>query len=141
VHRYAQEGPKLRTKAAWRNWFRALNFTYAVVCIAHEQKLGYDLGSAVVGAERASLLVKGQPPSAKIDLRSLSAVEESGAVPQSGFYFKNPEGGFGQYYKGPLRELGVLREHGTATWPDVQLWNYAGKKIAQTLDHHDGFGS
>ena len=139
VHRYAQDGPKLRTKAAWRNWFRALDFTYAAACMAYEQELGQDLGSAVVGADRAGLLVKGQPPSAKVDLHSLSAVEESGAVPQSGFYFKNPEGGFGQYYKGPLRELGILREHGAANWPDVQLSNYAGKRIAQTLDQKKAF--
>jgi hypothetical protein len=139
VHRYAQDGPKLRTRAAWRNWFRALDFTYAVACMAYEQELGQDLGSAVVGADRASLLVKGQPPAAKVDLHSLSAVEESGAVPQSGFYFKNPEGGLGQYYKGPLRELGVLHGHSAATWPDVQLSNYAGKRIAQTLDHKKAF--
>lgn len=60
-------------------------------------------------------------------------------MPESGAYFKNPEGGFGQYYKGPLRELGVLLEHGSATWPDVQLSNYAGKRIAQTLDGKESF--
>lgn len=139
IHRYAQEGPKERTKAAWRNWFRSLEFTYAVACIAHEQDLGEDLGSSVVGAERAGLLVKGQPASAQVDLAGPSAVTESGAVPASGFYFKNPEGGFGQYYKGSLRELGVLKDHGAATWPDVQLTNYAGKRIAETLDERKAF--
>src|SRR5207247_3426803 len=89
--------------------------------------------------DRASLVVKGQSHSAKIDLHGPSAVEESGTVPESGFYFKNPEGGFGQYYKGPLKELGVLHEHGTATWPDAQLTNYAGKRIVQTLDQQKAF--
>jgi hypothetical protein len=139
VHRYAQEGPKVRSKAAWRNWFRAVDFTYAVACMAYERELGQDLGSSVVGADLATNLIKNEPDSAKIDLRSPSAVEETGAVPESGAYFKNPEGGFGQYYKGPLRELGVLLEHGSTTWPDVQLSNYAGKRIAQTLDGKQAF--
>jgi hypothetical protein len=139
VHRYAQDGPKIRSKAAWRNYFRALDFTYAVACMAYERERGEDLGSSVVGADLAGKLIKDEPASAKIDLHGPSAVEESGNVPQSGAYFKNPEGGFGQYYKGPLRELGVLLEHGAATWPDVQLSNYAGKRIAQTLDRRKAF--
>ena len=32
-----------------------------------------------------------------------------------------------------------MHEHGTATWPDVQLSNYAGKRIAQTLDQRKAF--
>jgi hypothetical protein len=36
IHRYAQDGPQVRSKAAWRNWFRALDFTYAVACMAYE---------------------------------------------------------------------------------------------------------
>ena len=139
VHRYAQDGPKIRSKAAWRGWFRSLDFGYAVACMAFERERGEDLGSSVVGADLAGRLIKDEPPSAKIDLHGPSAVEESGTVPQSGAYFKNPEGGFGQYYKGPLRELGVILEHGAATWPDVQLSNYAGKRIAQILDKKKAF--
>lgn len=139
VHRYAQEGPKSRTKAVWRNWFRALDFTYAVACMAHERELGQDLGSSVVGAELATNLIKNERADAKIDLHGPSSVGETGTVPETGADFKNPEGGFGQYYKGPLRELGVLLEHGSATWPDVQLSNYAGKRIAQTLDGKEPF--
>jgi hypothetical protein len=107
--------------------------------MAYEQERGEDLGSAVVGADRASSLIKGEPPSAKIDLRGPSAVDESGNVPQSGAYFKNPEGGFGQYYKGPLRELGVLKDHEEAVWPDVQLTEFAGKKISEILDQNKAF--
>jgi hypothetical protein len=139
IHRYAQEGPKLRTKATWRNWFRALDFTYAVACMAYEQELDRDLGSSVVGADRARELIREQPSTANIDLRGPSSVQESGAIPESGFYFKNPEGGFGQYYRGSLRELGVVREHGAAMWPDVQLSTYAGKKISETLDQQKAF--
>lgn len=60
IHRYAQNGPKKRSKAAWRNWFRALDFTYAVACIAYEQESGEDSGSSVVGANLATDLIKGQ---------------------------------------------------------------------------------
>lgn len=139
IHRYAQDGPKNRSKVAWRNWFRALDFTFAAACMAYEKELDEDLGSSVVGADLADRLIKDELPSAKIDLHGPSAVGESGNVPQSGAYFKNPEGGFGQYYKGPLRELGVLLQHGAATWPDVQLSNYAGKRVAETLDQKKAF--
>jgi len=140
LHRYAQEGPEKRTKAAWRNWFRALEFSYAVACIAYEQELKADFGSAVVGADAAVMSITGKSPNAKIDIVGPCHVETSGAVPKKGTYFKNPEGGFGQYYKGALRELGMIVEHKSDAWPDVQLTNFAGKRIAQTIDHNKGFG-
>ena len=139
IHRYAQQGPTTRTKVDWRNWFRSIEFTYAVACMAYEKDLGQNLASSVVGADLAGKVIEGEPPLAKIDLHGPSAVGKSGSVPASGAYFKNPEGGFGQYYKVPLRELGVLREHDAPTWPDVQLSNYAGKKIAEALDGKKAF--
>jgi hypothetical protein len=39
----------------------------------------------------------------------------------------------------PLRELGVLVEHESPAWPDVQLTNYAGKRIAESLDGKKAF--
>jgi hypothetical protein len=139
IHRYAQEGPTTRTKVDWRNWFRSIEFTYAVACMAYEKELGQDLASSVVGADLAGRVIEAEPPSAKIDLHGPSVVSKSGAVPASGAYFKNPEGGFGQYYKVPLRELGVLVEHESPAWPDVQLSNYAGKRIAEALDGKKAF--
>jgi hypothetical protein len=139
IHRYAHEGPRVRTKAAWRTWFRALDFAYAVACMAYEEERGENRASAVVGADRARTLVKNQLPSARIDLRAPAAVDASGNVPRSGAYFKNPEGGFGQYYKGPLRELGVVRPHESSTWPDVQLSTYAGRRLADTLEREKAF--
>jgi hypothetical protein len=139
IHRYAQEGPPKRTKADWRNWFRALDFTYAVACMAYEKERGEDIASSVVGAELASRLINETPLTAKIDLQGPSAVQETGSVPQSGAYFKNPEGGFGQYYKGPLRELGIVVQHELSAWPAVKLSNYAGKKVAESLDENKAF--
>ena len=60
-------------------------------------------------------------------------------MPATGAYFKNPEGGFGQYYKGPLRELGAVSGHSAPAHPDVKLSNFAGLKIAQSLDGYEGF--
>jgi hypothetical protein len=139
IHRYAQDGAKTRTKAAWRNWIRSIDFTYAVACMAYEQKIGKDLGSSVVGADLAGKVVKAAKPTQKIDLHGPSQVSETGAVPKSGVYFQNPEGGFGQYYRGALRILGAAHEHGESTWPNVQLSNYAGRKIAESLDHNKAF--
>jgi hypothetical protein len=139
IHRYAQDGAKTRTKAAWRNWIRSIDFTYAVACMAYEHKIGKDLSSSVVGADLASKVVKAAKPLQKIDLHGPSQVSDTGAVPKSGVYFKNSEGGFGQYYRGSLRILGAMHKHGESTWPNVQLSNYAGRKIAESLDHNKAF--
>jgi hypothetical protein len=139
VHRFAQDGPKARTKAAWRNWFRALDFGYAVACIAHEQAIDKDLSSSVVGEDAARRLLKGKAPSARIDFRPAARVDDAGNIPRSGAYFKNPEGGFGQYYRGPLRDLGVIIEDDGRAWPNVLLSNYAGTRIARTLDERRVF--
>lgn len=139
VHRYAQDGPKSRTKVAWRNWFRSLEFGYAVACLAHEQATGKDQSSSVVGADSARRLLKGKSSSAKIEFRHAARVDDVGSIPKSGAYFKNPEGGFGQYYRGPLRDLGVIIEDGGRAWPNVLLSNYAGSRIAKTLDQRRAF--
>lgn len=139
IHRYAQEGPEERTKEAWWNWFRPLDFGYAVACLAHESELGQDLGSSVVGAVKARELIKEQPPSATIDFGDFTGIDASGKPTKDGAYFKNPEGGFGQYYKNPLNELGVLQTHGARVFPGVRLSTFAGLKIARTLDSHQSF--
>jgi hypothetical protein len=97
------------------------------------------LGSSVVGADTAASVVKDKSGTAKINLHGPSSVGSSGIVPKSGSYFKNPEGGFGQYYKGALRELGVVVEHSSDAWPDVRLSNYAGRRIAQAIDKNKSF--
>lgn len=139
VHRYAHEGPSTRTKEAWWNWFRLLDFAYAIACIAYESDLGKDLGSSVVGAVKARELVKDQTTSAIIDFKRLTAINASGKPTKNGGYFKNPEGGFGQYYKTPLKELGVLQAHASKVFPAVKLSTYAGLRIAETLDSHQSF--
>jgi hypothetical protein len=139
LHRFAQDGPKERSKRTWRTWFRSLDFAYAAACAAHEQQNQLGSGSSIVGADKAGTLVAGNQPGTMIDLSSACGLDENGNVPATGAYFKNPEGGFGQYYKGPLRELGAVSGHSVPAHPDVKLSNFAGLKIAQSLDGHQGF--
>src|SRR5205823_227342 len=61
IHRYAQDGPTDRTRANWIKWLRALDFSYATACVSHDQQTEHESGSAVVGGDRASELVKGKP--------------------------------------------------------------------------------
>ena len=83
--------------------------------------------------------VKGKAVTATIDLRTASAVNENGKVEGSGAYFKNPQGGFGQYYRGPLLEMAMIVEHEQSAWPDVSLTNYAGRQIADVIDRQTAF--
>jgi len=139
LHRFAQDGPKERTKLTWRTWFRTLDFAYAAACIAFEHEIQLGSGSSIVGADKASILVAGKGAGIKVDLLSACHVDEKGSVPADGAYFKNPEGGYGQYYKGPFRELGIVSNHSGPAHPDVKLTNFAGLKLAQSLDGHQGF--
>lgn len=137
-HRYAQEPPVRADRRTWLTWFRRLEFAYAAACAAWEGsgKVGAH-ATAVVGVDAARRLVgedKGQ-----LDLRSLSELDGSGKVP-SGAYFKNPEGGLGQYYKVSLGILGLLREDEQHRVPDRQLTTYAGLRLAQSVDAQPAFG-
>ncbi len=123
----------------WIKWLRALDFSYATACVAYDQQSEHEAGSAVVGGDCASELVKGKAITATVDLRTSSAVNENGKVEGSRAYFKNPQGGFGQYYRGPLREMAMLVEHEQTSWPDVSLTNYAGRQIADVIDRQTAF--
>jgi hypothetical protein len=139
IHRYAQDGPTNRTRTNWTRWLRALDFSYATACLAHDQQSEHESGSAVVGGDRASELLKGKAITATIDLRTAIAVSETGKVEGSGAYFKNPQGGFGQYYRGPLLEMAFIVQHEQNAWPDVRLTNYAGRQIANVIDRQTAF--
>jgi len=107
--------------------------------MAYEQELGQDLGSAVVGADRASLLVKGQTTFSESRLAKPVGgrrIRRSAAV---GLLLQESGGGFGQYYKGPLRELGVLHEHSAATCPMFNCRLCRQKESPQTLDQKKAF--
>jgi len=139
LHRYAQRLPARSDRRAWLSWFRRLDFAYAAACAAWEAsgKTGAH-ATAVVGVDAARRLVAGGGAKGKVDLRSLADLDNLGKVP-SGAYFKNPEGGLGQYYKVPLEILGLLIEDPEHRVPDRQLTTYAGLRVAQSLDTQPAF--
>jgi hypothetical protein len=137
LHRFAQNGPTSRGKVAWRNWMRRIEYAYAMASTAFDlQRKGP--GGAVVGADRATDDLQGKSEEEMIDIRHRADLDADGDVPAEA-YFKNPEGGFGQYYKGPLLQLHVLHAHEEKAYPDVQLTNFAGARLAQEIENAAGF--
>lgn len=138
IHRFAQDGPAERSRLNWVQWLRPLDFAYALAATAHDQSVSGG-GSAVVGAERAAALLKGLSPSDRVEVGPATAVDEKGK-PLPSAYFKNAQGGFGQYYRGALTDLGVVTEHDDrSSWPDVKLTNSIGRQLAEALDAQSGF--
>lgn len=122
----------------WRNWIRSLDFTYALTCAADELR-GERRAQAVVGVEAARREVQRAGPAGAVDVHSWSHVDEKGRVP-SGAYFKNTEGGFGQYYRVPLEVLGIVLSDENHRFPDRALTDYAGVPLAESVDQESAFG-
>jgi hypothetical protein len=137
LHRFAQARLARADRKAWLTWFRRLEFAYAMACAAWEAsgKSGAH-ATAVVGVDAARRVIA--DAKGKVDLREHADLDSSGKVP-AGAYFKNPEGGLGQYYKVALGILGLLREDELNRFPDRQLTTYAGLKVARTLDTQSAF--
>jgi hypothetical protein len=137
LHRYAQRGPRQPDRRSWLTWFRRLEYAYALACAAWEAsgKAGAQ-ATAVVGVDTARRIVSGAK--GRVDLRELADLDSSGKVPEQA-YFKNPEGGLGQYYKVSLEILGLVREDEQHRIPDRQLTTYAGLKVAESLDSQRSF--
>jgi hypothetical protein len=74
-----------------------------------------------------------------VDIQSAALLDESGKVPKKGAYFKNPEGGFGQYYRVPLEILGLLAKDPEHHYPDCKLTSYAGVPVAESVDPQTAF--
>jgi hypothetical protein len=51
IHRYAQKGPTNRTRTNWIKWLRALDFSYATACVAHDQQSEEASGSAGIALQ------------------------------------------------------------------------------------------
>ena len=133
LDRYVRSASRVGNKAAWRTRIRRLDFAYASACVAYEGSLGQSRDASIVGGDRARQLFGGVTPSAVVDLAAPADVDDKGRV-LDGSYFKNPEGGFGQYYRVPLQELGLLQAHHEPAWPSVKLTEYAGQPLCRALD-------
>ena len=110
VDRYARSGPVKRGRDAWRTWVRRFDFAFCMASVAHEiDSDSFDAAAtAVVGADTARGLLRGAHKNAIVDVRSAAELDASGKVPKKDAYFQNNEGGLGQYYKGSLRDLGLI---------------------------------
>ena len=141
LHRFAQNSSIPHTSLGWCQWLRQLDFAYAVASVAYQLSNDIQDNSAagVVGSNRAHALLKQVRQSdERVDIQSSTQLNTAGKVPTGGAYFKNPEGGFGQYYKVPLEMLGMLvrdEDHS----PGYQLTCYAGLRVAQSVDQPSAF--
>ena len=80
--------------------------------------------TAVVGGDTARDLLRGVQKNAMIDVRWAADLDASGKVPKKDAYFQNNEGGLGQYYKGSLRDLGLIATDSDHQYPDFKLTSY-----------------
>jgi hypothetical protein len=141
LDRYARNGPTQRGRIAWLNWIRRFDFAFCMASVAHEiESDSVDTAAtAVVGAETARKLLRGVNKNAIVDVHSRAELDVSGKVPEKNAYFQNKEGGLGQYYKGSLRDLGLVVTNSNYQDPDFQLTSYAGLRVAETLSSHAAF--
>src|SRR5262245_3720337 len=139
--RYAQKGPTQRDRIAWLTWIRRFDFAFCMASVAHEISSGTfeTAATAVVGADNARELLRGVQKNAMIDVRSAADLDTSGKVPKKDAYFQNSEGGLGQYYKGSLRDLGLIATDSDHQYPDFKLTSYAGLRVADSLSTDRGF--
>lgn len=142
LHRFAQAPPGTQTQKSWRDWIRRVEYTYAAASVALEQAEGEAIpqarATAVVGADRARSELKDAVGSTKIDLMSVAQLQDDGK-PGPRAYFQNREGGYGQYYKGPLTTLGLLAQDSAHRFPDRALTKSAGLRVAEALEKQRGF--
>jgi hypothetical protein len=141
LHRYAQSGKSQRGRTDWLNWIRRLEFAFCMASVAYEvASESFDAtATAVVGADTARRLLRDTRENAVIDVRSAAELDASGKVPKKGAYFQNNEGGLGQYYKGSLRDLGLIATDSGYQHPDFQLTSYAGVRLAESLARDAAF--
>jgi hypothetical protein len=133
LHRYAKDVRRASYKT-WYEYLRRADFLLALVAKTHHLD-GREGAEAVVGSETATTAI-GQlrrAPSAQKSISTWSFRWQEGKKKP---YFKNKEGGFGQYYKATLAELGLIDL--TEQAPGVRLVRDHGTTLAETCDGQDG---
>jgi hypothetical protein len=142
LHRFAQRERPKWGRTEWLSWFRRLDFAFCMASVAHAIKSNsFDSrATAVVGADTARRILKGVSDGGFVDFGSATDLDGSGKVPKKGAYFQNSEGGLGQYYKGSLRDLGLLQSDTEHHYPDVRLTTYAGVPVAESIEGNSAFG-
>ena len=95
--------------------------------------------TAVVGSDTARRQLREAGLTGVVDVWHAARLDAAHKVPQTDAYFRNPEGGFGQYYKGALESLGLLVRDAMRRYPDCQLTSYAGVPVAQSVETQPAF--
>lgn len=117
----------------WRTWVRRHELALSAAGTAVELKdFAKESSGGLVGARAARRLLKN---AGEIDLGQSAALPGKGTTT----YFGNQEGGYAQYYKGSMTELGLLKLDEEHKAPDRQLTLYAGVKLAKSLEPLPGF--
>lgn len=136
LHSFAREAVD-RSPDGWRRWIRRHEYTYSVAAAAaereHDPVVAKHAYGGMIGATKARAAARGP----EVDIDAATRLESGKAV--KGHYFKNPQGGYAQYYKGPLTVLGVLRRDEEHKAPDRQLTTYAGVKLAESVESIQAF--
>jgi hypothetical protein len=133
LHRYASDVQVL-DETTWQNYLRRAEFLLALVGRFHHRE-DSEGGEAIVGADQATkALVEIQAKPGKVwRLSRWAAVGNAG---QKGSYFKNKNGGFGQYYRGQLASLGLINFARDSL--GIKLAKGKGTEIARICDSQKG---
>lgn len=119
----------------WRTWVRRHEFALSAAgVVAERDRLIPDAAAGgLIGAIAARRRIKDK----RIDIDDAARIENGKAA--KGTYFRNREGGYSQYYKGPMTALGLLRLAEGRKAPDRQLTAYAGAKLAAVIEKQQVF--
>jgi hypothetical protein len=133
LHRYASDVKKL-DETTWQDHLRRAEFLLALVGRFHHQQ-DREGGEAIVGADQATkaLAEIEAKPSKVWRISQWAAVANAG---EPGSYFKNKNGGFGQYYRGQLASLGLISFSDDSL--GIKLTKGKGTEIAQICDAQKG---
>ena len=133
LHRYASDVKKLDV-TTWQDHLRRAEFLLALVGRFHHRE-DREGGEAIVGADQATkALTEIEAKPRKVwRLSRWAAVANAG---QEGSYFKNKNGGFGQYYRGQLTSLGLINLADDSL--GVKLAKGKGTEIARICDSQKG---
>ena len=133
LHRYAKD-VRSTSRKTWQEHLRRADFLLALVACVHHAD-GEEGGESVVGSIQATktLAKMRERPRQKFTLSKWTAVDR---VKTPGSYFANRQGGFGQYYKGVIRDLGLVEFQDKS--PGVFLTRERGRSLAETCDGQPG---
>jgi hypothetical protein len=133
LHRYATD-VKVHDETTWQEHLRRAEFLLALIGRFHHRD-SREGGEALVGADLANVALAeiAAKPRKTWRLSQWSAVANAG---QKGSYFKNKNGGFGQYYRVQLASLGLLSFSDDSI--GVKLTKGRGTTIARICDAQKG---